>query len=343
MQEQGSPIREEENVDGMQFLEEQDRIHGKNQDIRTVISNPFDKEPPNLGRATGPMTESTIGGANDSHWKNVPLENLPSRGLFYPEGAEITIKSASVTEIRQWSTIDENDKLDIDDNLNFIIEKCCRLKIKGGRQWLSWRDISELDRLALIFMIQEITFPDEQNELYLRFSCPGPCTDKNRWSDSVKVKSPMLSFIDFPEDILKFYNPQYRCFEIESPKLKETFYIYMPTIGVVETLRSRIVQAKYDGRPIDKAFITIAPYLIQDWHSFNQNAYYRLASENFAWHINKFTFVTKFVKMIEAARKSMVATTCPKCGKIASSPLFHKSGFTVKDLFFISGGLDELI
>jgi ribosomal protein S27E len=47
--------------------------------------------------------------------------------------------------------------------------------------------------------------------------------------------------------------------------------------------------------------------------------------------------------MIEDARSSMVNTQCPKCGNKVSTPLFSQSGFTVKDLFLISGGLDELI
>ena len=39
-------------------------------------------------------------------WKNVPLENLPSQGLFYEESTQIAIRAASVAEIRHWSTID---------------------------------------------------------------------------------------------------------------------------------------------------------------------------------------------------------------------------------------------
>lgn len=326
---------------GSAFLEEQDKKYGKNKDVTKELNQR--PQVTNLGKAIMPQFESAISGANESHWKNVPLENLPSRGMFYAEGTEITIKAATVSEIRHWSTMDENDRLDVDDSLNFIIEKCCRIRLKNGKTWLTWRDISELDRLALIFLIQELTFPNDQNTISVRFTCPGPCADLVKWSDDVQIRSQMLSFIEFPEEILQYYSSKYKCFEIHSEKLKETFYIYMPTIGAVETLRTRITQARADGRKIDKSFIYIAPYLIQDWQSFNQEAYYELSSQNFAWHINKFTFVTKFVKLLEDARLSMVSTTCPKCGKTAATPLFSKSGFTIKDLFFISGGLAKLI
>ena len=327
--------------EGLLFLEKQDQLHGKNSDGKAQSPEPAPKN--SLGKARTPMLESTIGGANDSHWKNVPLENLPSRGMFYPNGAEITIKAATVAEIRQWSTIDEADLLDVDDKLNYVIEKCCRLKIKGGQQWLSWRDISELDRLALIFMIQELTFPADQNSIYIKFQCPGPCADEEKWEEEIKIKSPMMTFIDYPNDVMNYYSESLKCFEVRSEKLNETFYLYMPTIGAVEKLRARITEGRKQGRKPDAAFVPIAPYLIQDWNSFNQEAYQQLAQSSFSWHINKFTFIKKFTEKIENARNSSVSTLCPKCGKPVSSPLFSKSGFTVKDIFLISGGLDELI
>jgi hypothetical protein len=323
------------------FLEKQDKTYGLNSDIKQP--NPAETQPTSLGQARTPMLESTVGGPNDLFWKNVPLENLPSKGLFYPENSEITIKSATVSEIRQWSTIDDADMLDVDDKLNYIIEKCCRFKIKGGQSWLSWRDISELDRLSLIFMIQELTFPADQNSLYVRFECTTGCEDDTKWADDVKIKSPMLSFIDLPEEVMKYYSPQYKCFEINSKKLNETFYLYMPTIGAIERLRARITDVKKTGKNPDRAFIGVAPYLVQDWSTLNLQEYNELAKGSFGWHINKFTFIKKFTEMIEDARSSMVNTQCPKCGNKVSSPLFSQSGFTVKDLFLISGGLDELI
>ena len=67
--------------------------------------------------------------ASEIGWKNVPMESLPSQGMFYDIGTQVAIRAASVAEIRHWSTIDENDLLGIDDMLNFIIEKCCRIKV----------------------------------------------------------------------------------------------------------------------------------------------------------------------------------------------------------------------
>jgi hypothetical protein len=331
--------------EGLKFLDEQDKLYGKNLDAEAAQPEvlPESKKVTSLGKATTPMLESTIGGSNDLFWKNVPFETLPSQGLFYPENSEITIKAATVSEIRQWSTIDDGDMLDIDDKLNFVIEKCCRFKVKGGESWLTWRDISELDRLALIFMIQEMTFPKDQNTLYVKFECNADCEAESKWRDDVKVRSSMLKFIELPTDVMKYYSSQYKCFEVVSEKLNETFYLYMPTIGVIERLRARIAESRKQGRTPDKAFISLSPYIVQDWQNLTQQSFSDLSKSSYGWHINKFTFIKKFTELIEDARFSMVGMTCPKCGGRITTPLFQKSGFTVKDLFLISGGLDELI
>lgn len=344
------PTEQEKDLDNdgevASFLEQQDSKYGKNSSEKLVQPEPQQSIPQtNLGKARSAQIseESSISGANDGYWKNVPLENLPSGGMFYAEGSELTIRAATVSEIRHWSTIDEDDVLDIDDKLNFIIEKCTRFKIKGGQSWLTWRDILEIDRLYIIFLIHEITFPDGQNELLIRLQCTETCAEDGKFNDEVKVRSSMLQFFEFPADLEQWYSSEYKCFEVVSQKLNETFYLYMPTIGVIERLRKRISEAKSLNRQIDKAFIKIAPYVIQDWSKFGQQEYAGLQSESLGWHINKFTFITKFVDQVQGSRENSVTSQCPKCGAKLASSIFSSDSFTVKDLFLISGRLDQLI
>jgi hypothetical protein len=103
--------------------------------------------------------------AADLGWKNVPVENLPSQGLFYEVGTQVAIRAAGVAEIRHWSTIDENDLLGVDDMLNFIIEKCCRIKVPGKPG--TYKDLKEIDRFSLIFAIRDFTFKNGENKMYV--------------------------------------------------------------------------------------------------------------------------------------------------------------------------------
>jgi hypothetical protein len=323
--------------DAMKFLEEEDKKYGKNSAVST------EEAAPELGRAISSQSESSIAGPNDGFWKNLPLENLPSRGLFYPEGSELTVRSATVSEIRQWSTIDETDMLDVDDKLNFILEKCTRFKIKGGASWLTWRDLLEIDRLYIIFVIHEISFPNGENSLFTKFECTAACSEEGNFSDSILVRSDMLQIFEPDEELMNWYSSKYRCFEVVSEKLKETFYLYMPTVGTVERLRKRISEERREGRKPDKAFIKVAPYLIQDWNSFGKKEYTDIYRESMVWPINKFSFITKFSELMERSRSEIISTSCPKCGSKLTNPLFSRGGFTLKDFFLVSGRLSELV
>ena len=208
--------------DPMKFLEEEDLKYGKNSNAK-----PNDPVKTDLGIAASAVIESSIAGSNDGFWKNIPLSNLPSKGLFYAEGSELTVRSATVSEIRQWSTIDESDMLDVDDKLNFILEKCTRFKIKGGTSWLTWRDILEIDRLYIIFTIHEISFPNGENELFTKFECSGACSEEGKFSEQVLVRSEMLQIFEAPEEVMQWYSNEYRCFEVVSKKLNGLLVIFL--------------------------------------------------------------------------------------------------------------------
>jgi hypothetical protein len=105
----------------------------------------------------------------DIGWIRVKLETLPSQGIFYPHGTEITIRAAMAAEIRHWSTIDEEDLLSLDDALNRIVDKCC--KIRFPRQMGSFKDLKEIDRFFIVFAIREYTFKKGENNLNVSFDC----------------------------------------------------------------------------------------------------------------------------------------------------------------------------
>ena len=125
----------------------------------------------------------------DIGWLNINIENLPSKGSYYPTGTQIAIRAASVSEIRHWSTIDQNDILGMDDMLNYVIEKCCTVKVPG--QISSWKDIKEIDRFYIIFAIREFTFKDGENKIYL----------PNTGGEKVEIKKEMIQYFSLEENV----------------------------------------------------------------------------------------------------------------------------------------------
>jgi hypothetical protein len=95
---------------------------------------------PSLGKASH-VIDDPLG--MESPWKPLPLQNLPSEGFGYPDGLEIGIRAAQVSEIRHYSTIDENDPIDVDDKINHILSKNTTIRYSGGV--LSYMDSQDMD------------------------------------------------------------------------------------------------------------------------------------------------------------------------------------------------------
>ena len=98
----------------------------------------------------------------------INLEDLPTRGKFYPNGMKLFIRAATGGEIRHWSQSNEEELLDIDDSLNYILERCLSVKVEG--RIADYKDLCEIDRFYLILAIRDFTFIDGNNELMIKIT-----------------------------------------------------------------------------------------------------------------------------------------------------------------------------
>jgi len=297
------------------------------------------QKPISLGTARQPQV-SEISGANDSGWKILNLEYLPSLGMFYPVGAELTIRAANVNEIRHWSTIDEFDRLSINEKLNFILEKCTRFKIKGESTWLGWQRILDIDRFFIIFRIYELTFPNQENKLYTHFECKGTC--RPQYSEKQQVRSGMLNLFNFPDELKVHYSEENRCIVISSEKIGGSAKIYLPNLGSYDRIRAHRSELRKSNTDLEPEFLKLLPYLTNN-PTLTRAEINAIKMDYMRWSNNKFFAVTKIVDILEKSKKEILSISCPKCGTKITSPIFLESGFSVKDLFFISIRLDELI
>lgn len=282
--------------------------------------------------------KETVSLPNELGFKNIPLQNLPSQGKFYVDGFSLAIRSATVAEVRHWSTIDETDMLSVDDQLNYILERCAEIRIDD--EVVSWKELLEIDRFFVIFKIQELTFPNGENQLPHKFECN--CSEP-KFSEKMPIDSSMLMVFDFPQELEQFYSAESRSYVVKSEKLNAEFNLYMPTLGTMDRLKRIIIDQTSNGAQIDKAFIKIVPYLVGNWESLNLETYTALNAESLGWNIPKFTFISKFADEIQKSKRQLLKADCPKCGSKIDSRIFLDSSFTVKNLFLISAGFSELV
>ena len=327
-------MQEIDDDEAARFLDEQDKLYGVNN------SAPVEETPaPNLGKMTGYDQTVTLSPAAESSWKLLKLENLPSKGMFYPEKMELLLRSAKTKEIRHWSTIDEDDPIDTREKINFILNSCIKIHNSGSFP-LNFNDLLEVDRYHILFRIYELTFPNQENKLWANIRCSN---DKCGHVNRVQILSNNLRGFAVPEELMKWYSPEERCFKIISEKLNETFTINMPSIGVEAKFRQKKADELARGTEIDSAFYEFGPYLLNNWRSISPNTLTDLKFASNSWPENKFVFIHKFTKKLKDASLNKAACMCEKCKQITESHIFLGGSFTVKDIFIISAGLDELI
>lgn len=265
----------------------------------------------------------------------VPVESLPSKGLFYPVGTRIYIRSASLGDIKRWSAMNEDDVQDVMEKMEAIFESCCVVNfgpdcMKRAR----YKDILDLDRLYILFAIHDWTFPSGKNDVKLKI------TEK----DDIIMRKENVKFIEFPEKLMKFYNEQKRCFSFPVDKtslFKETdgkMDIYMPTIGVSDWLKDYMISANQRRDNIDQDFLSYASLLIPDWRNLNVDYYYDLVEKTSDWGTYEWTLISKVRDIIVNAAGNPTITYIDNGGVEREVPLYFRNG--LKSLFQVELKID---
>lgn len=299
--------------------------------------------PSSLGKAVnygnggngGDGTDGIPGG--NLGWKPVPVDNLPSGGKFYPDGTTLEIRAAQVQEIRHFSTIDENDPLDMDDKLNLIIDKCMRLKFPD--RVAQWKDLKEEDRFYLIFAIRDLTFINGENKLFVNLKCGKTCLGDGSYNERIELSKENFDYYHIDEKLMRFYDEKERCFKVESPKVG-VIRLYVPSLGITSFLKNFLRSKVQKNEYYDKAFLKIAPFVFPDWRGLDEKAYNAKVHESLGWSPLKLSAMLKMAEMIRFGVKTDVTRTCNKCGAEVRTPLSFPGG--VKSLFLPSDPLAEL-
>lgn len=263
-------------------------------------------------------------------YHTIPVISLPSGGMFYPEGTEISIRSAKVGEVRHFSTIDETNVLDIDEKLNQVVESCIRITCASKR--LSYKDILEEDRFFIILSIRELTFPEPESSLKIEH------TDKKGEKHDVEIKKDYFQYFKIPTELDKYYDNDERSFLIKT-KSFGTISMRPPTIGVMQKITSYIKEKQQKGEKIDQSVLQIIPYLHHDWRGFNDKTIFDFEVELNAWSSKKYNLVyTLAEKMKIGIQPNMLVQLGDEEEEV---PISFRDG--IKSLFIIQDITGELL
>jgi len=264
-------------------------------------------------------------------WMILDQEELPSKGKFYPSGTIIKIRSARAAEIRHFSTMDENNYIDMEEKLNHIVEMCTQ--IMSGDKRLSYKDILEEDRIVLLLSIRDLTFPEPENKLILKGK-----TEHSKQTVDIELASRYLVATEVPTEIEAYYSSKERTYVIKTRSAGEV-RMRPPSIGVMQEITKYLKDRQEKEVEFDKAFIQVLPYITPDWRQLNLPRIFALEVDYKSWDEKKFMVIYRLAEKMKIGVETTLEMEFD--GEIAKAPLDFPGG--IKSLFIISDLAGELL
>lgn len=291
---------------------------------------------PNPTNNLGKVVRTPMG--MESEWKNLPVETLPSKGFGYPEGFEIAIKAAEVKEIRQYSTVDDSDRIDLDDKLNTILSKC--MKIRWNNGFLEPYDLWYEDRFFVIMSIRDMTFIKGENRILLPVTknCTKPDCEI---PDQIELKANLLDSFVMDNEILKRYSRDTFSFKFVPKDGSPEMNLYIPTVGVTTICRKILKDKKDKGKKFDESFASVASFIIPDWRGLDERVYDQYERASNEWTPLQFSIADQISSKINFATKSRIYSKCNSCGGEVTADISFPGGY--RSLFVISDIFSQLL
>lgn len=297
---------------------------GKAQNFYTAPAQPANK----------PSEKNSPG---DIGWKNMPVEILPSKGMFYPQGTRMAIRPAEVKEIRHFSTIDEEDRLDIEEKLSYILDRCLSMEFPNEGV-VSYKDLKSEDRFFIIIAIRDLTFVKGENSVILipENDCEydKECPVKNGF----ELRTGVLASYDLDPEISKYYDPENRCFTFNVDGVDNPIRMHVPSIGVTQRISEFTAYCLKNDIEVDDTFLKISPFIFDEWRALD-NSYMLNALKNMDnWTKEEFSLYFVLSEKIRIGTKAKASVKCPKCGgrevsAEISFPFGLRSLFVISDIF----------
>lgn len=265
----------------------------------------------------------------------IPLEILPC-GLFYKPGTKISIRAAKVQEVQAYSVVDDNNYLDITEKMNGILSSCIKYVYSNGMQG-SYKDVRDGDRLFLIFMIRELTFPGGKN-LSKDVTC-GNCGHEFkmelRATSSDKVQKSFVN-MEMPPKLAKFFDSKERVFVFNINGVD--YKLAPPTIGIQEIFFGDIKTKIQTDKNPNVAFLKLASFLLHDRTKITEDGIKAKEQEFKNLSMKTFQILNHAVGLMLFGIKEMKCE-CPSCGLEVHTDMSFPSG--ASNIFVIPDAIDE--
>lgn len=285
------------------------------------------------------IPEMDLGTVNIDYM-TIPLDILPC-GVFYKEGTKISIRGAKVEEVQSYSVVDDKNFIDITDKMNYILKSCVRVSHPDGSKG-NYKNVKDADRLYLIFMIRELTFPGGKN-LSKEITCEHCHNEFKVEFRATNSELKPKTFVNhvMPEKLSKFfdeYEKVYR-FPIKNKNGNDVMYeLAPPTIGLQEVLFGDIKQKVQLEKEPNVSFLKIIPFQMHDKVDIDVDGIKSKEQEYKKMDMATFQILNQVVNQMVFGIEEL-KVECPECGQEVHTDMSFPEG--ASSLFIISDAFEQ--
>lgn len=266
-------------------------------------------------------------------WMEFDKSLLGKRADFYPDDWEFRIRPATVEAIRNWSTIDDENMLSVDDVFNEIMKSCVSIRTSNGQ--IPWGNINSWDRFFFLLTVRDYTFVKGEAELKYNEECP-ECENDVEF----KLNSQALDY-EFPDDeVMKYYDKEYRQWYIDPAEFgveyPESITLYLPTLDKDSIIKKYMINRIQNKKKVDEVFMRFLPWMtpkLSKDEKIAERKIRELENEYKMWDEEMFEFMDNVVKNITVMPAQNMKMICPTCGEEVTAQIRFPDG--VRSLFSI--------
>lgn len=249
-------------------------------------------------------------------WKRMPLESLPSRGMFLNEGSVIEFRPISVPEIKTYSALNDSDLVSINSAIKTVIKSC--VKIKGGPAVLDGLSLSNTDKLYMLFAIRDLTMTEwgKENKMYVNAKCTVPGCGR---SVKKEITHDIFGYYDFPDSLMKYYSPSHRAFVINHETFSSPIIARPPTVGITDAITRYVLYKEREKQNntgegwYDKDALSIAEFMMTTHVGVSNDVIDSKIKDIINWDgVTKYQAALKLKELMMEGVKPTVTISCKK-------------------------------
>lgn len=263
-------------------------------------------------------------------WIDVDRALLGGRSVFYPEDWQFRIRPATVEAIRNWSAIDDENALSIDDVFNEILKSCLSIVTPMGP--LPWSNIRSWDRFFFILLIREYTFVQGESKIEFTEDCPN-CDNPVPFT----LRSTSLDY-DLPDpEVMGMFDKQEQNWLIVPEDYdvpEDPITLYLPTLEKDANIKAWMIQRYQEKKKIDTIFMKFLPWLAPKISKDTTIANRQIREYEMkfkSWDTEMFSLMDDVIRNIVVTPATNMITTCPTCGEEVTTQIRFQDG--VRSLF----------